>query len=139
MLNYFAGIQKEFINMNDLNLVYRGIVAEHAVGQELSAIHTSIADKVAFWVREKKQSSAQVDYVIQHDGWIIPIEVKSGEIGRLRSLHEFMDRCPHDIAVRVCNTRLRVDNVTTITGKPYRLLNLPFYAISQIHSQLDRI
>ena len=139
MLNYFAGVQKEFINVHDLNVVYRGIVAEHVVGQELAAIHTGIAEKLAFWIREKKQSSAQVDYVIQHDSRIIPIEVKSGESGRLRSLHEFMDICPHDTAVRVCGSGLRVDTVKTIKGKPFRLLNLPFYAISDIHAHLDRI
>ena len=139
MLNFFAGVQKEFINAHDLNALYRGIVAEHAVGQELAAIHTGVADKVAFWVREKKQSSAQVDYVIQHDSKIIPIEVKSGEVGRLRSLHEFIDRCPHDIAVRICGARLRMDAVKTIAGKPFRLLNLPFYAVADIHAHLNRI
>ena len=138
MLNYFAGVQKEFINAGDLNAVYRGIVAEHAVGQELAAIHTGIADKVAFWVREKKQANAQVDYVIQHDSRVIPVEVKSGESGRLRSLHEFMDRCPHDIAVRVSGASWRVDRVKTIAGKPFRLLSLPFYAVADIHAHLDR-
>lgn len=137
MLNFFAGVQKEFINARDLNAVYRGVIAEHAVGQELAAVHTGIADKIAFWVREKKQSNAQVDYVIQHDSRIIPIEVKSGEVGRLRSLHEFMGRCPHDIAVRVSGARSRVDTVKTIAGKPFRLLNLPFYAVSDIHAHLD--
>ena len=78
MLNFFAGVQKEFINARDLNAVYRGVIAEHAVGQELAAVHTGIADKIAFWVG-KKQSNAQVDYVIQHDSRIIPIEVKSGK------------------------------------------------------------
>jgi predicted AAA+ superfamily ATPase len=139
MLNFFAGVQKEFIHVRDLNAVYRGIVAEHVVGQELAAIHTGIADKVSFWVREKKQSNAQVDYVIQHNSRIIPIEVKSGEAGRLRSLHEFMDRCPHDIAVRVSGVPWRVDQVKTIAGKPFRLLNVPFYAVSNIHACLDRV
>lgn len=139
MLNFFAGVQKEFINAGDLNAVYRGIVAEHVAGQELAAVHMGIADKVAFWVREKKQSNAQVDYVIQHDSRIIPVEVKSGEAGRLRSLHEFMDRCPHDIAVRVSGARFRIDTVKTIAGKSFRLLNLPFYAVSDIHAYLDRI
>ena len=138
MLNFFAGVQKEFIHIQDLNAVYRGIVAEHVVGQELAATHTGIADKVAFWVREKKQSNAQVDYVIGHENQIIPIEVKSGETGRLRSLHAFMDRCSHNIAVRVTSAPLRVNNVKTIAGKPFKLLNLPFYAVSDIHDYLKK-
>jgi predicted AAA+ superfamily ATPase len=35
-------------------------------------------------------SSAEVDYVIQHENQVIPIEVKAGTTGTLRSLHEFM-------------------------------------------------
>ena len=138
MLNYFAGVQKEFIHTEELNGVYRGIVAEHVVGQELMAVHLGISDKIAFWVREKKQSNAQVDYVVQHNSHIVPIEVKSGGAGRLRSLHEFMDRSPHDLAVRVSSAPLRMDVVKTIAGKPFRLLNLPFYAVSDIHAYLDR-
>ncbi len=138
MLNFFAGVQKEFIHAHDLNALYRGVVAEHVVGQELAAIHTGIADRTAFWVREKKQSNAQVDYVIQHAGRIIPIEVKSGESGRLRSLHAFMDACSHDMAVRISGAPWRVDQVKTIAGKMYTLMNVPFYAVADIHACLDR-
>ncbi len=43
-----------------------------------------------YWVRETKSSSAEIDYVISNGSDIIPIEVKAGKTGRLKSLHQFI-------------------------------------------------
>jgi len=47
------------------------------------------------WSREAKSSSAEVDYLVAVDGEILPIEVKSGPAGRLRSLHRLLDDYPN--------------------------------------------
>lgn len=60
------------------------------------------------------------------------IEVKSGVNSKLRSLHQYMDRTPHDIAIRVWTERFSIDNVTTPNGKAFRLVNIPFYYVGQI-------
>jgi len=80
---------------------YRGIIAEHITGQELLSSDFSIQNELRFWVRERADASAEIDYIFQHNGKLIPIEVKSGAIGKLRSLHQYMDQAPHHIAVRV--------------------------------------
>lgn len=137
LVNYFAGLQKELFGTEDLNDVYEGKIAEHVVGQELIAINSSIVNKVSFWVREKKQSIAQVDYIIPYEKYIIPIEVKSGKASRLRSLHEFMDLASHNYAVRIYSGILKVDKVQAVKGKRFYLLNLPFYLIGSINKYLD--
>lgn len=38
----------------------------------------------------KKGSEAEIDYIIQHENQIIPIEVKAGTTGTLKSLIQFM-------------------------------------------------
>jgi Holliday junction resolvase-like predicted endonuclease len=43
------------------------------------------------WVREKKQSSAQIDFLIQQGEQIVPIEVKAGTQGAMQSLRIFME------------------------------------------------
>ncbi|MES0341949.1 MAG: AAA family ATPase, partial [Candidatus Humimicrobiaceae bacterium] len=88
LVNYFAGVQKELFGTQNLNSVYEGKIAEHIVGQELLGQSRTFTNKVQFWVREKKQSNAQIDYVVPFDNYVIPIEVKAGKAGRLRSLHE---------------------------------------------------
>ena len=43
-----------------------------------------------YWRREKRGSSAEVDYLIQHGTQIIPVEVKARTTGQMRSLHLLM-------------------------------------------------
>lgn len=127
LVNHSLGIEDELISEKYLDDVYRGLIAEHIVGQELLGSNSSISNKLAFWTREKKESSAEVDYVVSHKGMVIPIEVKSGSTGKLRSLHQFMDTAPHDWAVRFYSGKLSVENATTLSGKKFKLINLPLY------------
>ena len=86
-MNYVVGLQGFFFQMEDLHSFYQGLLAEHIVGQELLAADMKTSRKSSFWVREKKQSSAEVDFIVQSGQHIIPVEVKSGKSGTLRSLH----------------------------------------------------
>jgi uncharacterized protein len=136
MLNYFAGIQKEILGTTDLNKVYQGTMVEHLVGQEILAFQYLSLSSLHFWVREKKDSSAEVDYLFSFDGKLIPIEVKSGTEGKLKSLHIFMDIAPHIMAVRFYAGEMSITEAITLTGKKYKLLNLPYYLASQLQNYL---
>lgn len=136
LMNYFLGIQKEVLNTDNLHQVYKGKLLEHLVGQELLAIQTRPLSSVNFWVREKKTATAEIDYLYPWEGKLIPIEVKFGKTGRLRSLHLFMDDAPHKFAIRLYAGELRIDNLTTTSGKKFHLLNLPYYLVTQISAYL---
>jgi len=137
LVNYFAGLQKDLFQSADLNNVYKGKIAEHIVGQELLAVNTSVLHGLHFWVREKKQSNAEVDFIVPFGDYLIPIEVKSGAAGRLRSLHQFIDQAPHPYAVRFYSEEVCIDTVKTIGGKPFFLLNLPYYLVNRLDDYLD--
>lgn len=137
MMNYFAGIQKEIIGTTDLDNIYQGKVAEHIVAQELLASRYNLLNNLNFWVRQKIDATAEIDFVMPYNGLIIPIEVKSGSSGTLRSLHLFMDAAPHDIAVRLYNGKVKIDKLTTANGKNYRLLNLPYYLCQHIERYIS--
>jgi len=139
LINYSTNMVKDILSTEDIADVYRGRIAEHITGQELLAMSTSIMNKLQFWVREKKQSSAEIDYLYQYNGKLIPIEVKSGSIGKLRSLHQFMDVAPHHLAVRVWQGPYSVEKAKTIAGTEFTLLNLPFYLVHRIERELDKI
>ena len=137
MVNYFSGIQGELITVNDLNDSYKGRIAEHITGQELLTLSDSVLYKLNYWTRENKDASAEVDFVWQHKNKIIPIEVKSGKAGKLRSLHQFVNRSPHNFAVRIYSGKFSVENAVTIAGKKYKLINLPFYLIHKLPKYLE--
>ena len=136
MLNYFTGIQKEIIGTEDLDEVYSGTMIEHIAGQELLARQYSALHGLNFWIREKNTAVAEVDYLYQYKGKLIPVEVKSGADGRLRSLHLFMDMAPHNIAIRFYAGELRISVLTTPGQKIFYLLNLPYFLVSQIEAYL---
>ncbi len=138
MVNYFVGIQKEIIGSADLNQVYKGKMLEHLVGQELLAPQYEALSSLSFWVREKKTSTAEVDFIYKFDGKLIPIEVKAGAEGKLKSLHWFMDTAPHNMAVRFYAGALMISECTsTNLGRKYYLLNLPYFLASKIEAYLE--
>lgn len=117
---------------------WRGRVAEHIVAQELISQKWQVSAHRQFWNRNKTQSSAEVDFVIQYKNHAIPIEVKSGHNAKLKSLHLFMEEAPHDIAVRAWSKPLSIDIVKTPTGKEFKLINVPFYYICILEKVLEK-
>jgi uncharacterized protein len=137
LMNFYLGIQKDVLASKDLHSVYEGGMIEHLVGQELIANEYSAISSLNFWTREKKTSQAELDYVIQYEGKLIPIEVKSGATGTLKSLHLFMDQATHPFAVRIYAGKLSVSQVTTQAGTVFHLLNLPYYLSSKVNDYLE--
>jgi uncharacterized protein len=132
MLNHFAGLQKSVLGATDLEVVYKGMIAEHIVGQEMLASRFEVLRGLSFWVRDKASSAAEIDYVIPYEDMLIPVEVKSTPTGALRSLHLFMDKVDHHFAVRCYPGQLRVDKIQTQNNKEYLLLNLPYYLVFKL-------
>jgi predicted AAA+ superfamily ATPase len=137
LLNYVLGVQAEMIGLNDLTDFYRGRIIQHMVFQQLQSQNSTLSDDLHFWVREKTNSNAEVDLVYQHKNLIIPIEVKSGSHGRLRSLHQFIERSNHPYALRLLGNTLSIEQITTPGGTEYKLLNLPYYLSSKIPEYCD--
>ena len=130
------GLREEMLSLRDLTDARKGVLAEHIVGQELRAASLVDLTHERFWVREKKQSSAEVDYVVQFNGKLVPVEVKSGSTGRLRSLMQFLDMSETDVAIRLYSGPFSKDSITTMKGKTALLLNVPYYHAAKIEEYL---
>ncbi len=126
----------------DSRFVNEGSLAEQVVGQELY-YRDSRGGKPSlhYWLREGKSSNAEVDYAISSGTKIIPIEVKAGTAGKLRSLHQFMALRESPYAIRFDMNPPSEQNVSTTIvmseGKKdvsYRLISLPLYFAGKIDS-----
>ena len=107
------------------------------IGQEILSNQYFALSSLQFWVREKKTSNAEVDYIFPYEGKLIQIEVKSGKEGTLRSLHQYMDEAPHAFAVRFYSGEMNITNAKAPSGKTYQILNLPYYLGTQLEKYLD--
>ena len=103
---------------NDLLAMYRGKLAEQFVAQELIANH---ATKLFYWAREARNSNAEVDYLTLREGKIVPVEVKSGTGGSLRSLHMMLDAYPN------CPEGVVLYSGTYAHRPEQRLMFMPLY------------
>lgn len=137
LVNYTLEIQARMLGMEDLNNAFKGAIIPHLITQEVISLNTITNTKPNFWIREKKQSSSEVDLVYPFGDKIIPIEIKSGATGTLKSLHQFMDRTDHPYAIRMYAGEFKVQNSTTIDGTSFLLMNLPYYLGTQLPRYIE--
>lgn len=129
-------------DLRTLTLRNNGEIAEQLVGQGLRQLFQFYQDPALYyWLREGGQSNAEIDYIIQHRDKIIPVEVKAGSVGGLRSLHYFMHMRQYTLAVRIYTGIFCITSVETKlnTGESvsYRLLSIPFYLLEELPRLLD--
>jgi len=137
LVNYISGYQGMMLNLEPSSTSFRGRIAEHITGQELLTLSDSVRFELKYWTREKKDASAEVDFIWSHEGKVLPVEVKSGSAGKLRSLHQFIDRAPHSLGVRIYAGKLTIEKTKTLAGKEFTLMNLPFYLIHKLPEYLS--
>ena len=127
-VNYELKIQADMLTLTDLNSAYKGAIIPHLITQELMSLNSLNYRRPNFWVREKAQSSSEVDLIVQFKDKVIPIEIKSGKEGKLKSLHQFIEASEHPYAIRMYAGEFRVEqHRTPINKKPYLLMNMPYF------------
>jgi uncharacterized protein len=142
LMNFLCGFRN--ITMNQLlrrEFVNEGKMAEQFIAQHLLTIERSNVNvDLFYWLRESKKSNAEVDFIIQSNQKIIPIEIKAGQSGSLKSLHQF-------VLARQTKSVFRFDlnkpSFQTVQHKVVTkddsadikmdLYSLPLYMIEQLH------
>lgn len=125
-------------SVSEISLINSGGMAEQLAGQLLRTITPAyIPPSLYYWQRGKKGAEAEIDYIIQHENQVIPIEVKAGTTGTLKSLHQFVKEKKKTTAIRINSDvpRLGPVHVKDSLGFSieYNLLSLPFYLLGQLH------
>jgi uncharacterized protein len=126
-----SGISVEAVLNNEFMLLNQGALTEQFVGQELLAYGKPDQKEVLYyWERNQSSSTAEVDYVLQQDTNIIPIEVKSGSTGRMKSLQLFLKEKQRKIGVRISQHELQLTK---------NVLSVPLYMICELPRLLKEI
>ena len=97
LMNKIMGIDySETLDHENLLSIYRGQLAEQFVGQEFLA---SKAGQLYYWARDAKNSNAETDFLLVRASALIPVEVKDGPSGKLRSLHFYRSTYTPDYSI----------------------------------------
>ena len=127
LFHAISGVYSETAKETDFNAIFKGAVAEQFVGQELIACQSPYTKaEMWYWGRLEKSSMAEIDYLFEKNGRVIPVEVKSGPTGRMKSLHMFIEARGAEQALKISQARFQ-------SGKP--VISLPFYAIESFLHQ----
>jgi len=141
LMNAVSGLGWQMIeDMSATRLVNEGALAEQFIGQHLQDLLAGSPNReLSYWLREGRSGNAEVDYVTAFDGRIVPIEVKAGASGGLKSLHQFVAEKKAPLAVRfdaspssVQTIRTRVRRNGTAEEVSYRLISLPLYLVERL-------
>lgn len=128
----------------ELNYINKGSLAEQLIAQQLMLQYQYFMEpELYYWAREKKASSAEVDFVITNNkGQIIPVEVKAGSTGSLRSLQIMVIEKSLHHAVRFNSMPPSIfhERRNTVKGESrFTLYSLPHYLSGQLLRLVNQI
>ena len=115
---------KELVSIDDAAFANKGSLAEVYSALQIAS-HSSMRHRpeLYYWHRDAPNATAEVDFVMQHGNGVLPVEVKAGLRGSMKSLRLFMAEKHIDIGVRVS-----LENFATLPV----VRIIPLYAIHRI-------
>lgn len=141
LMNAICGLNwRTLSQFDDLKLVNEGAIAEQFVGQHLQALLAESPNReLTYWLREGRSANAELDYVVALEGQIIPVEVKAGASGSMKSLHQFMAEKQAPFAVRFDAGLPAISTVNAVVNSDnqrkdvsYKLVSLPLYLVERL-------
>lgn len=121
LLGAMANISaKALIQENQLLQEFRGSLVENYVAQELACNQYGLY----YWVSEGK---AEIDFILQSENTIYPLEVKSGTTNKKKSLRVYADKYSPHLLIRTSPMNLKKDDI---------IFNCPLYLIGQLNRLL---
>ena len=141
LMNTLCGLDWQTIQAStELELINAGPAAEQFVGQHLQYLLAERPNReLTYWLRDGRSDNAEVDYVAEFGGRIVPIEVKAGKTGTLKSLHQFVAERQVSLAVRFDASPPALQTVETQVRRrnaservTYQLLSLPLYLVERL-------
>ncbi len=141
LMNTSSGMKalssEDFLSVKFIN---EGKLAEQFVAQHLRYDQEMyIRPQLHYWLREKRKKNAEVDFLIQSGNASVPVEVKAGKSGSLKSLHLFCAIYNTQMAIRFdlnkpseAECRHKISTGEKMVEVSYRLINLPLYMVEAV-------
>lgn len=139
LMNFICDIRNiSFEQLSRREFINEGKMAEQFIQQHLMRIgRRTEKPELFYWLREGRSGNAEVDFVIQDAGRIVPVEIKAGKSGAMKSLLRFMSEKRLPVAVRFdLNPPSVMDVSHRLTspakdGVEFKLVSLPLYMVEQ--------
>ncbi len=121
-------LQRRFIN--------EGALAEQFAAQHLLYFYGPRHEpELFYWLREGRSGNAEVDFLVQIEDNVVPVEVKAGRSGSLKSLQQFVATKKPGIALRFDTnplSKMTMSHIISGVTASATLLSLPLYAVEEL-------
>ena len=128
-------ITTQILTASAADLVNKGSFAEMLAGLELlHYLSPNLHHELFYWMRQARNATAEVDYVLSQNMQVLPVEVKAGVQGGMKSLWDFMRDKNLTQAVRCSLENFgQFDYVDPKAGDTIRHVTIvPLYALSRL-------
>ncbi len=132
LVNFINNAYKEIITGE-----YKGKIMEQFVGQSLIAGGVHKQTDLYYWAKDRSKGNAEVDFCIQYGSKLVGIEVKSGNISKMRSLFSMGSSDRDVILIRISWDGLKVETYK-FWGHIYKLLSIPFYLVDRLPELVEQ-
>lgn len=141
LLNYLNGLDwRTLESLGERGLINEGKLAEQFAAQHLACREGGLEPPDLFyWLREGRRVNAEVDFVVSAGKRILPMEVKAGKSGSLKSLLQFVlskkgaTACRFDL--NLPSRQTVVHHLRQREGSRevrFTLLSLPLYLVEEV-------
>lgn len=141
LMNRVCGIRNiSLAQLETRDFINEGKMAEQFIQQHLLRIgRKNEKPQLFYWLREGRSVNAEIDFVLQLEGHVVPVEVKAGRSGTMRSLHRFIWEKKLEFAVRFdlnLPSTLKAAHSMNYNKKnasvEFQLISLPLYMVEQL-------
>lgn len=115
---------KTLLEGNAIFSEFKGALTEQYVFQQLKSTDEYV---INYWSADR--STAEVDFVIQYEGFVVPVEVKAEENLQAKSLKVYTQKFNPQVALRTSMSNFRQQD---------QLINIPLYGISQLKKLVNK-
>jgi len=131
LMQNLSGIDSETLLSEDFIKINAGALAEQFAAQEFLAYHDPFQEaSLYYWAREERSSNAEIDYLTACCGYALPVEIKAGKTGTLRSMHLFLDKFSAPLGIRISQNPF---------NNTFPIISIPFYGIKKIPRMIKEI
>ncbi len=134
------GLPPQSIINSKLELANRGSLAEQFVGQQLLYAKPGYVNpELYYWQPPRSETQAEVDFLYVHANEIIPVEVKAGSRGTIKSLHSYIIKKQANQAIRISSIKPSINQLEARMNhqtRSFRLLNILFYLTNRLEQLL---
>lgn len=141
LMNSMCGIKRiSPYEIKNRDFINKGRVAEQFIAQHMAfSGGNNKKPSLLYWLREGRSSNAEIDFITQLGQEVVPVEVKAGKSGALKSLLQFIHQKKIPIGIRfdmnvpsiqnVCHYLRQASNTVDVN---FKLLSLPLYMVEEM-------